>query len=147
MLTIREFEPNDMFSVIKLASDTLTERYNPSIFNYFFETYNKGFIVADYRHKIIGFLIGVKMNDKTAKILMLAVSRKFRNQKIGSELLNHYINVSKSDKIDNIQLEVRCDNKKAINFYKKHNFKIKDKIKEFYQNGQDAYTMEKKFMF
>ena len=98
MLIVREFEPKDMFSVIKLASDSLPERYNPSLFNYFYETYPKGFIIADYEHKIVGFLIGVKTSKETAKILMLAVSKQFRKQKIGSELLKNFLNIAKSEK-------------------------------------------------
>ncbi len=91
MLEIRIFKPTDMFSVIKLASDTLTERYNPSLFNYFYETFPKGFIVAEIAHKIIGFLIGVKINQEKAKILMLSVSENYRKQNIGSELLMRFL--------------------------------------------------------
>jgi ribosomal-protein-alanine N-acetyltransferase len=133
-----------MFSVIKLASITLPERYNPSIFNYFFETFPKGFIVAEKDHKIIGFIIGVKINQDLAKILMLSVSELFRNQKIGSSLFKKFLEEISTDNIKNIQLEVRSDNKKAIKFYEKNGFKITKKIKKFYQNGNDAFTMEKK---
>ncbi|UCH71422.1 MAG: hypothetical protein JSW62_03215, partial [Thermoplasmatales archaeon] len=62
MFTIRKFQPNDMFSTIKLASETLTEHYNPSLFNYFYEIFPNGFIVAEKNRKIIGFIIGVKTN-------------------------------------------------------------------------------------
>ena len=53
---VRLFKPTDMFSVIKLASETLPERYNPSLFNYFYETFSHGFIIAERAHKIIGFI-------------------------------------------------------------------------------------------
>jgi len=132
-----------MFSVIKLASDTLTERYNPSLFNYFYETFPRGFIVAEMAHKIIGFLIGVKINPEKAKILMLSVSESYRKQNIGSKLLIRFIKEMKIEKVRNLELEVRTDNKKAIEFYNKHGFNIKQKINDFYQNRESAYTMEK----
>ncbi len=132
-----------MFSVIKLASETLTERYNPSLFNYFYETFPEGFIVAEKAHKIIGFLIGVKINPEYAKILMLAVSKYHRKQSIGSGLLNQFLRVIYIEKIKRIELEVRTNNKAAIKFYQKHGFKIKEKKREFYQSGEDAYTMIK----
>ena len=141
MLLVREFKTVDMFSVIKLASETLTERYNPSLFNYFYETFPEGFIVAEKNHKIIGFLIGVKMDFELAKILMLAVSKPYRKQKIGSELLARFLNKINIENIKRIELEVRTNNKTAIEFYQKHGFKIKEKIKEFYQSGENAYTM------
>ena len=132
-----------MFSVIKLASLTLTERYNPTIFNYFYETFPKGFIIAENDHKIIGFIVGVKINENLAKILMLSVSEIFRKQNIGSSLLNRFLIEISHKGIKNIELEVRTDNRKAIKFYKKNSFKIKEKISEFYQDGSNAYTMIK----
>ena len=132
-----------MFSVIKLASETLTERYNPSIFNYFFETFSDGFIVAEKKPKIIGFLIGVKINLEYAKILMLAVSKFYRKKNIGTKLLNQFLEVSSIENLNRIELEVRTKNNIAIKFYQKHGFKIKEKQNEFYQSGEDAYTMIK----
>jgi len=143
VLVIRSFKPTDMFSVIKLASITLPERYNPSIFNYFFETFPKGFIVAEKNNKIIGFIVGVIINQDLAKILMLSVSELFRNQNIGSSLLKKFLEEISYENIKIIQLEVRFDNKKAIKFYEKNGFKIIKKIPKFYQNGKDAFTMEK----
>jgi len=143
VLLVREFKPVDMFSVIKLASETLTERYNPSLFNYFYESFPEGFIVAEKDHRIIGFLIGVKINLKLSKILMLAVLKPYRRQKIGSELLNKFLNKIHIQNIKIVELEVRTNNRNAIKFYQKHDFKIKEKIKEFYQSGENAYTMIK----
>jgi len=143
MIDIRQFKPTDMFSVVKLASLTLTEQYNPSLFNYFYESFPEGFIVAEYGHKIIGFIIGVKINDILSKILMLSISEQFQNKKIGSDLLKNFIRKISEEGIKFVELEVRTDNIKAINFYKKHGFKIRNEIKDFYQNGESAYTMKR----
>ena len=132
-----------MFSVIKLASKTLTENYNPTLFNYFHETYPEGFIVAEKNHKIIGFIIGINTSPRNTKILMLSISETHRRQKIGSELLKQFLKKASENKIKNIKLEVRIDNNQAIKFYQKNDFKITGKIPKFYQNGEDAYTMEK----
>ena len=144
VLQIRTFQPTDMFSVIKLANKSLTEQYNPSLFNYFYETFPQGFIVAEQHHKIIGFIVGVKITQDTTRILMLAVSEKYRRKKIGSMLLNKFFEKTLEEHIKQISLEVRVDNEKAIKFYQKHGFDIKDKIQKFYQNGEDAYLMKKK---
>lgn len=141
MYTIRKFEPSDMFLVIKLVSETLPERYNPSLFNYFYETFPQGLIVAEKAHKIVGFIVGVKINPNTAKILMLSVSESHRNQNIGSALLNTFLKDILKENVYRVELEVRVDNEKAIKFYQKHGFKIIGKIKGFYKNGEDAFTM------
>jgi len=143
VITIRTFEPTDMFSVIKIASNTLPERYNPSIFNYFYETYPQGFIIAEIAHKIVGFLIAVKVKPNIAKILMLAVSKQHRRKKIGTMLLNELYKKILEENITAIELEVRTDNTTAIKFYEKHGFKIKNKLLHFYQNGEPAYVMRK----
>jgi len=141
VLTIRQFQPTDTFKVIKLASITLTEQYNPTLFSYFYETYPQGFIVAEQNHKIIGFLIGIKLKINKAKILMISVEPIYQRQKIGEKLLNEFIKITIKEKIKTIELEVRIDNKKAIKFYEKNGFKIIEKINKFYQNGKSAYTM------
>lgn len=143
MITVRRFQSNDMFSVIKLASKTLTENYNPSFFNYFYETFPQGFIVAEKHHKIIGFIVGVPTSSENARILMLSISESQRRQNIGSELLKQFLKEASLQNIKKIELEVRTDNNKAIKFYQKHSFEIIDKLSKFYQNGEDAYTMKK----
>ena len=142
MITIRQFKPTDTFSVIKLASDTLPERYNPGLFSYFYESHPETFIVAELNHKIIGFLVGIPLNN-TLKILMIAVSTKNRKQKIGTNLLKQITNKAKNKNLKKIELEVRTNNKTAIEFYKNQGFKISNTITKFYQNDKDAHTMEK----
>jgi len=143
VLEIRFFEKTDMFSVIKLASDTLTEKYNPSLFNYFYETYPEGFIVAELNHKVIGFLVGVIVDKGLCKILMISVSEYFRKKNVGTALISKFIIEVEKKGIRTIELEVRTDNKKAISFYKKHGFEIINKINDFYQDGKSAYNMKK----
>ncbi len=132
-----------MFSIIKIAHQNLTEKYSPSIFNYFYEIYPQGLIVAEKNHKIIGFIIGLKTIEEKAKILMLAVSKNYRKQKVGTILLQDFIQIVKNEKIKKILLEVRKNNKEAITFYKKNGFQRKEILKEFYQNGEDALVMQK----
>lgn len=131
-----------MFSVIKLASETLPERYNPSLFNYFYETFPQGFLVAEKLHKIEGFIVGVKTAPDTARILMLTVAKQHRRYGIGKSLLHQFLKELTLQNIKQVELEVRIDNKQAINFYQKHGFDITDVITNFYQNGEDAYLMK-----
>ena len=143
MYKLRPFDPNDMFTIIRLASETLTEQYNPSIFNYFYETFPQGLWVAEYNHKIVGFIVGLKTDEKTAKILMLSVVKHVRRKKIGTNLLNQLLKELKEENISYVELEVSKSNLKAISFYQKHGFKIKEILQGFYQNGEDAYLMHK----
>ena len=143
MYTIRSFQPDDMFSVIKLASVALTEHYNPNIFNCFYETFPQGFLIAEQNHKIIGFITGLKINTESVKILMLSVLEKHRKQGIGTLLLKQFIKEISKQKIKKIELEVKINNEIAIKFYKKNGFTITNTLYKFYQNNENGYLMKK----
>lgn len=143
VIIIRKFQPEDMFPVIKLASETLPEQYSPSLFNYLYETFPQGFIIVEKLHKIIGFVVGIKTNINNARILMLSISEKQRKRGVGSALLNHFLKEMAVQNIKRIDLEVRTDNKPAIKFYQKNGFNIIELLPKFYQNGEDAYQMRR----
>jgi len=130
-----------MFSIIKLSIDTLTERYTPSLFNYFYETFPDGFWVCEKHHKLVGFIIGVKTNSEIARIVMLAVSKDYRRQGVGNILLSNFLREILIKNIKHVELEVKINNNSAIEFYRKHGFEIIDTLIEFYQNGEDANVM------
>jgi ribosomal protein S18 acetylase RimI-like enzyme len=130
-----------MFSVIKLSFETLTERYNPSLFNYFYEIFPEGFWVCEKNHKIVGFIVGVKTNSEIARILILAVLKEYRRQGIGNILLKNFLREVAIENIKHVELEVETKNKSAIEFYMENGFEIIDILIKFYQNGKDAYAM------
>ena len=130
-----------MFSIIKLSFKTLTERYNPSLFNYFYEIFPEGFWVCEKNHKIVGFIVGVKTNSEIARILILAVLKLYRQQGVGNILLNNFLREVEIKNIKQVELEVETKNNPAIEFYLKHGFEIIDVLPKFYRNGNDAYVM------
>lgn len=130
-----------MFSVIKLSSENLSERYNPNLFIHFYETFPKGFWVCEINHKIVGFLVGVKLNNDIAKILMLSVSKLYQKRGIGGHLLSSFLREIILENIKKIELEVRKKNYNGIKFYEKFGFEIVDSIEKFYENEDDAFIM------
>lgn len=143
MIEIRHAQPEDIFSVIKIAYETLPERYNPVIFNQFYESFPEGFLIAEQHHKKVGFIIGVKTEKNIARILMLSIIKDQRRQGIGSALLTHFLQAMIPKNIEKVELEVRTNNISATKFYKKHRFQIIETIPKFYQNGDDAYIMQR----
>jgi ribosomal-protein-alanine acetyltransferase len=143
VLKIQRVQADDIFPVIALAYDTLPERYNPSIFNQFYESFPEGFLVAKHDRTLIGFLIGIKTTPYTARILMLSVKNNNRKQGIGSALLKQFLLEMKNYQIKQVELEVRTTNQSALDFYLKQGFILQEKLRQFYQNGEDAYSMRK----
>ena len=85
--------------------------------------------------KVCGYLMVLDSID-VYEILAIATVEEYRNKGIAQELL---------DKIKNkdIFLEVRESNKKAINFYKKNNFKQISIRKGYYSDPtEDAIIMK-----
>ncbi len=84
----------------------------------------------------LGFLTYQEILDEV-HILNFGIKKTFQGKGFGKLFLKFFLyNVNKK----NIFLEVFKDNRKAINLYKKFNFKIIGVRKNFYK-GKDAYIM------
>ena len=85
--------------------------------------------------KICGYLVVLDSID-VYEILAIATIEEYRNKGIAQELLDKI-------KTKDIFLEVRESNKKAINFYKKNNFKQISIRKGYYSDPtEDAIIMK-----
>ncbi len=75
--------------------------------------------------EVIGFCnIFPKQTDAMHHVgeLAMALLAAYRNQGIGTELLNNTIKNAKNQNLEKIQLEVFESNINAVKFYKKHHF-------------------------
>lgn len=89
--------------------------------------------------RILGFINYYLMYDRI-EIANFNVLEECQNRHIGSKLLDFLINRYRGI-IDNITLEVRIDNLKAIHLYQKMGF-VKKAIRKGYYNGIDGLLME-----
>lgn len=147
MIEIRCVQAEDLFSVITLAYETLSERYDPVIFSLFYESFPQGFLVAVNNQKIIGFIVAIPTDNCMIKIVLFSVEEQYRKQKIGSSLLSFLIDTIKTLDIRGIELEVKTSNTSAICFYEKQGFKKIRCIDNFYQTKESAFTMRKDLKF
>jgi ribosomal-protein-alanine N-acetyltransferase len=90
--------------------------------------------------KVIGFLNYYLMYEKI-EIANFNVLDNYQNKGIGTKLIKYLIDNYKN--IENITLEVRKDNIKAIHIYEKMGFK-KVAIRENYYNGINGILMERR---
>jgi len=119
------------------------EAYSENYFKKLYQKYSEGFIVAENEGKIIGYTIGRPKNE-SAEIISLAIHPNWRQKGVGRNLTNFLINHLKESGFKEIFLHVRTRNQVAISFYKESGFNVLKKIKNYYQNGDDAYLMKKK---
>lgn len=100
------------------------------------------YIVAKKQNEIIGFA-GIKIIIDEADIMNIVVKKSYRNNSIGSLLLENLILTSNKKNLNFINLEVDCKNTIAINLYKKFGFEEIALRKNYYKNN-DAIIMKKK---
>lgn len=105
---------------------------SPNCFSY-------GLIDEDF---LIGFImIKILKYMGYAHILNFAVRKNYQGMGHGKNILKMTHMLLKIKNISTIYLEVRTINKKAINLYKKYNYKIKKQLKNFYKNNDDVFLM------
>lgn len=143
MIRLRNFEPDDLFPVLRLANQTLNENYEGGLFLHLADLYPDGFILAEDRNRIIGFVLGVVERAYEARILILAVDEEYRNQGIGSQLVRLFIERFRKGGIRKVKLEVRTSNVSAITLYERLGFERKKVLPTYYADGEDAYLMSK----
>jgi len=140
-MEVRKFRPDDLMAVARIAENALEERYSPEFLLYLWQMNPESFLVAERGGTIIGFIIATQPALRELRILMIAVDRNTRRQGVGSFLLKQLI--MRFPDVRKIVLEVRPDNVEALEFYKKHGFRVKGRVDDFYTDGSAAYLMEK----
>ncbi len=91
---------------------------------------------------IIGYMNYSLIYDRI-EIDYFFVCEEYRNNNIGTKIMEHLIKIAKKNKVMNITLEVRQSNKIAIHLYEKMGF-TKVAIRKYYYGDEDAILMEKK---
>lgn len=71
------------------------------------------------------------------------VMEEYRMMGIASRMMEYVIEIYKKNNLDNITLEVRVSNDKAINLYKKYGFR-QVSIRQYYYGDEDGILMEKR---
>lgn len=103
---------------------------------------NSHYLVAKNDKKVIGF-IGIKHILDEADIMNIVVRKDFRNQGIGTLLLENIITLCKELNLTYLNLEVNEENYSAIHLYKKFGFEKVGIRKKYYKN-KDGLIMKKK---
>lgn len=107
-----------------------------------FHAENSNYLIAKWKQEIVGFA-GIKTMLEESDIMNIAVKNNFRNQGIGTLLLQKLIDLSKQRNLTSITLEVMEKNYPAIHLYKNLGFKQIGMRKNYYQ-GENGLIMSKK---
>lgn len=127
---------DDLSDIFQLETETFTDAWSEnSIKN---EIEKGSVLVAKRGGNLVGYCIFMKSADE-GEIYKIAVDRSVQRQGIGSIILEKTISHLKELGAENIYLEVRKSNEKAINLYEKFGFLKLGERKNYYpDNSEDA---------
>lgn len=107
--------------------------WNYNILKEELESENSKYIIAKLDDEIIGFA-GIKLVMDEADIMNIVTKKSYRNQGIGTLLLENLISICQNLNLSSLSLEVNEDNQTAIHLYKKLGFKEIGIRKNYYKN-------------
>ena len=105
------------------------------------ENENSSYIIGKINNEIIGFA-GLKKIFDQADIMNIVIKKTYRNQGIGTLLLENLILLAKDLNIFTLFLEVNEQNKPAIHLYEKLGFE-KLGVRKKYYNNNNGIIMKK----
>lgn len=141
-MIIRPMTLKDLPRVMEIEKQSFLFPWNEDHFRYELNVnpYSVS-LVAEHERAIVGFINFWVMFDR-AYINQIAVAPGYRKQKIGTTLMNDFLQRMRQNETKTVHLEVRVSNAPAIAFYRAFAFKEILKKPKYYDNGEDAFLME-----
>lgn len=140
-IKISKMTLSDLDSIKKNLTSDFDDFWNYNILKEEIESPNSKYIIAKLNNEIIGFA-GIKTIMQEADIMNIVTKQSYRNQGIGTLLLENLISLSKQLKLTSLSLEVNENNLPAIHLYNKFGFENLGTRKNYYKN-QNAIIMTK----
>jgi len=141
-LIIRRAKDSDIGDIVHLWKRNIVTNNTPAEIKQMFQSHSKYFYLAKEDNLIVGFVAGTS-KWRLGRISGIAVEEEYRGRSIGNKLLNIVENTFIKEDINEIYLEVRVSNHKAIRFYENQGYKQIKIKKAYYSNGEDAVLYKK----
>ena len=142
-MSIREMKVDDLKRIVELEKDLFLSPWNEEDFIHELkENPMAGYYILEKENQIIVY-IGLWILDDQCQITTIATDQHSQGQGCASQLMEYALEKSEELHYQNVNLEVRVSNVKAIALYQKFGFKNVAVRKRYYSNGEDAYLMIK----
>jgi ribosomal-protein-alanine N-acetyltransferase len=144
-MIIRYYEPKDLSELHRIDRICFPEgvAYPLKELRFFIEHKGAVALVAEAESCIAGFIIAHLEKRRFGHIITLDVRPDYRQKGVGGQLLRQTEQWLKNNGAVIIYLETDVENMIAIRFYKKHGYRIVERLEHYYASGSDAYQMVK----
>lgn len=142
MISFRPMAQNDLDKVLEIEKQSFV---NPVSKNKLIKEISYNHLARYYimllDDIIIGYF-GMWIISDEGHILNIAIDPKYRGKGYGNDLIIELIKIAKKNLVNKLTLEVRETNDPAKNLYKKYNFKVLGRRKDYYREPtEDALIM------
>lgn len=139
---IRVMSIADLDAVVEIEHEAFSHPWSKEDFEVELQSnpYAQYFVLEE-DEEIIAYL-GIWLIYERAQITTIAVRKEFRGRAYSKKLMEFLTKLCLENQVEEISLEVRVSNLKAINLYYSFGFKEQGIRKDYYQdNHEDAYLM------
>lgn len=154
---VRRCDLSDLIPVMEINLKTLPEHYSDYFYESLLAEMPEAFLVAENQGKLVGYIMCKTEYGfsnfkklgfvKKGHVVSVAVLEEHRHRGLGRAIIEEAINGSKEKRCDELYLEVRCSNTDAVRLYEKIGFVIKQRLKAYYRDGEDAFLMAIEFEY
>ncbi|GAB6947266.1 ribosomal protein S18-alanine N-acetyltransferase [Vulcanisaeta sp. JCM 16161] len=143
-LELRRCDPdNDMDIIVSLEREIFkpSEQYTLGFINWLCRNCTNYSYIAFMNGRPVGYIISCIEGLGRGHVISVGVLREYRRMGIGNALMCRSICSMAERGIDHVILEVRVSNTPAITLYRKLGFDVRDVLRSYYNDGEDAYLM------
>ncbi len=141
-MIVRTVNPDDIYKIMELEYENFDNPYPPNLINFLYESHRDTFLVVEKDEVVIGFAVGI-IQKKEGHILAIAIREDYKKRGVGTFLMKRLLKVYEKKGVNRLKLEVRVSNVAALAMYKNLGFKITNKLKNYYENGEDGFLLRK----
>lgn len=140
-MIVRSMGVKDLNEIIKIERDLYKVPWNENQYKYELEENEFSYLFVLENEEIIIGYYGFWVMFENVDITKVSIRKEFQGMKLSNILMEDCINRVKLLGCEKINLEVRVDNYRAINLYKKCDFKEVIVRKDYYGKGEDALIL------
>ena len=153
--TYRLAQHMDLISIMEINLKTLPEHYSDYFYESLLDEIPEAFVVSLHGDKYVGYIMCKTEYGfscfrrlgfvKKGHVVSVAVLPEYRRQGIGRTLVEEAVKGIRSKQCVEMYLEVRCSNIAAVQLYESMGFMIKQQLRSYYRDGEDAFLMTIEF--
>ncbi len=154
---LRPFKPEDLEQVMDINQKCLPENYTPHFFIDLHKHFPAAFIVAEEKGRVVGYVMcRIEMGmpslrlmgfERKGHVISIAVLPEHRRRGVAKALMREVMKAMLLYRAKECILEVRVNNKPAVNLYRKMGFQVTQKVRGYYSDGEAAYQMARKLPY